>query len=509
MTGRKLARILILFLGQCLSGICMSGQVGNMQMTTGIPEVVMGDMISTKDSGFIVAGKVLDNGINEFFIQKYDSLAGWSWTTKFNTPDLQFAGPVSERPGGGYFALLRGYQNCVLLALDVYGSLLWQQSFRGRPLSIAATMDSGAAVVISIDDTVGIDKVVTMLVKLDKSGSLLWARQHPYPHHFYDVQETNDGGLLLSGDVNGILNRTVLLMKTDAEGSPTWKREYPGVLAVENYRLRKGVSDNFIIGGAPDWDSTLSQMDLLYVNLQGEVQRRLRLYIDFQFRVPDFHVLPNGELLISGDFYENYVCPFTARFDSTGHIIMKRKYVSVKNTVTHRGVVIGGGQVVVGGFLPYLTNIPLQGFLIRTDNEGSTACLDSTFFMSVITDTPSSVIIPCTDSLWNPSAVSSVSAAGSSPVLFYDCIMAPVSPILTQAPALLYPQPSSDIVMLRIPLDNEEQLFLAASDGRMLPIQFTRSGDYLEIPLSHIPPGMYLLNYRSRRSSWSGKLIKY
>lgn len=92
------------------------------------------------------------------------------------------------------------------------------------------------------------------MVKIDSDGNTMWT--HTYGgsdgEKAYSVQQTADGGYILTGVAGPIGNRDVYLVKTDANGDLLWAQTYGGSGWDFGRSVRQTSDGGYIIAGYGD-----------------------------------------------------------------------------------------------------------------------------------------------------------------------------------------------------------------------------------------------------------------
>ncbi len=133
------------------------------------------------------------------------------------------------------------------------------------------TSDSGFIVTGCMElDTTSLFPVVLWILKTDASGNEEWSKiygdtgQYIGPHMGYFVQQTADGGYIITGKHSFSGNRTWLL-KTDPQGDTLWTRDY-GIS--EGHCVQELKDGGYIVTGRTMWDDL--SMFLLKTSSAGE-----------------------------------------------------------------------------------------------------------------------------------------------------------------------------------------------------------------------------------------------
>jgi len=76
-----------------------------------------------------------------------------------------------------------------------------------------------------------------------------------------------------------------------------------------------------------------------------------------------------------------------------------------------------------------------------------------------------------------------------------------------QQPLKIYPNPSIDRVRIDLPNTNENLLKISIHNLQGL-IVFARNGSQKEIDISHVAQGTFMIQARTSRNIYTGKLLK-
>ena len=190
----------------------------------------------TSDGGYIITGTTeLDSVINIYLI-KTDNLGDTLWTRSFgNSFSYEIGYSVQQTTDGGYIicgstSSLMNY--IYVIKTDSSGNIVWTHTYGDGEedvgYSIQQTSDGGYIMTGKIEDN-GINGVLgesdLYLIKIDSLGDTTWTEKFDSGNWNsdigYSVQETNNGGYVISGSTDSWSGLYVYLIKTDFQGNIT------------------------------------------------------------------------------------------------------------------------------------------------------------------------------------------------------------------------------------------------------------------------------------------------
>jgi hypothetical protein len=248
----------------------------------------------TSDGGYIIAGSTsyapYPDEANVYLV-KTNSSGDTLWTRSYreenNAPSVQQTSDGGYVIAGAYgYNPQAGRSSAYLVKTNSMGERLWKKAYRaGRGdaigynegKSVQQTSDGGYIIAGMSSQYSSLLTFNIYLVKTNPSGDTLWTKTYggEYSDEGYSVQETSDGGYIVTGCANrshGSTKADVYLLKTNASGDTLWTRTYGG--ADEDYgRSVQQVSDGgYIIAG---WTRSFGAGDndayLLKTNTSGDL----------------------------------------------------------------------------------------------------------------------------------------------------------------------------------------------------------------------------------------------
>ncbi|HKR04408.1 MAG TPA: T9SS type A sorting domain-containing protein [Bacteroidia bacterium] len=293
---------------------------------------------------------------------------------------------VQQVPGGGYIiagsttSYGAGDEDVYLIRVDQYGNPLWSKTFGGTGPDwvgfVKQTSDGGFIICSSTSFVANNNNVY--LIKTDSSGNLLWSKTYggASPDAGYDVQQTTDGGYIISGVTQSFGGgiEDVFLIRTDSGGNLLWSKTFGDIGYQLGYAVRQTSDGGFIIAGAistftTDWDIYLIKTDsngnMLWTKvidiIDGDVANAIRQTTDGGYIIAGWtESFGAGQ----GDFY-------LIKTDISGNILWTKTYggpntefaYSVEQTTD-------GGYIVAGSTLSFGAG-GFDYYLVKTDTIGN------------------------------------------------------------------------------------------------------------------------------------------
>ena len=216
----------------------------------------------TSDGGYIVAGYTNSYGSGSYdvLLLKTDSDGNKLWRQTFGEGYDDRGYSIQQTSDGGF--VIAGYTysfdsdsyDMWLLKTNIVGDTQWTKTYGGtgtdKGYSVQQTSDGGFIISGVTTAEYGFD---IMVVKTDPTGEEEW--NQVFGNILHDmglsVDQTLDGGFVVVGytEIFGSGDEDVLLLKLNADGSPDWEKTFGGNGIDHGYSVQQTNDDGFMIIG--------------------------------------------------------------------------------------------------------------------------------------------------------------------------------------------------------------------------------------------------------------------
>ncbi len=350
------------------------------------------DVIETSDGGYLIVGYTMSYGALEkdIYLVKTDQNGDVIWTRTFDSGfewANEWAESVVEAEDGG-FVFTGVYtgdflsKDVLLMKVDSNGDSLWARLF-GEGNSdyghcVRSTDDGGYIIVGSNghSDHYG-EWSYAYLIKTNAIGEQQWVREYPHGDPGYCVQQTFDGGYIISSQSNLTYSR-LLLLKTDYTGEIQWERLYNGSQHTRGYCVLQTPDSGYVVSGHR-WPA-VGGIYLAKFNNVGDRLWYLSLGnagIDYGYKSK---ILPDGGFILAGvittesDNKDVYIVRTDCNGDTIWTVSFGGEYEEVGRgiDVTSDGNYIVAGHTLSygsGGMDMYVLKITGQSTLIELSSD--------------------------------------------------------------------------------------------------------------------------------------------
>lgn len=215
----------------------------------------------TFDNGYIIAGSADSAYLSNFYLLKIDSLGSVMWVHDFGTLSKEYGVDVEQSSDSG-FVIIGKTDNEIFPALhndlyviktDKFGNLVWNKTYFGIQAdeggaSIHLTNDGGYILTGYKGNFINY-LTNFWLIKINAVGNQTWAKTYGIGSGKYGKQ-TSDGGYILTGIYGSGSNSQILLIKTDSIGIVQWEKVFERIPMYNIPQAVQQTSDGgFIVTG--------------------------------------------------------------------------------------------------------------------------------------------------------------------------------------------------------------------------------------------------------------------
>jgi hypothetical protein len=197
----------------------------------------------TSDGGYIVAGgkgySADANDPHDLLIMKINSLGDTIWAKRYGGNNDEFVNNMVRTNDGGFIlvggtnSFGNGDYDILLTQIDSSGNLLWSKAYGGAledaGMDILQTSDGGY-IVDGVTKNFGAGAYSTLLMKVDSSGNIQWARNYgeSIDYQLTALAQNSNKEIIIVG-IQGVFtssDRHGCVIKTDSSGSIIWSKKY-------------------------------------------------------------------------------------------------------------------------------------------------------------------------------------------------------------------------------------------------------------------------------------------
>ncbi|MDP8208528.1 MAG: T9SS type A sorting domain-containing protein [Candidatus Electryonea clarkiae] len=257
----------------------------------------------TNDGGYIITGESWSLNFDDWYdvwLLKTDSAGNEEWNQTFGTENLDVGESVQQTSDGGYVIAgntqtnYSGEDDAFLIKTDSTGHEVWTQTFGSRYYddffySVNQTNDGGYIITGGTESS-GDDWVDVWLIKTDSRGNEEWSRTFGGNDYEigHSVQQTDDGGYIITGETwsSGAGRSDLWVVKTDSIGNEEWTQTFGGTHNEQGFSVQQTNDEGYIITGET-WSFGNGWVDVWLIRLDNAAND----IIETTLNIPDKYTL--------------------------------------------------------------------------------------------------------------------------------------------------------------------------------------------------------------------------
>ena len=235
----------------------------------------------TVDGGYIIIGSTGSDYYYDAWLIKTDPKGTEEWNQTFGGDNKDYGNSVQQTIDGGYIitgeisSSGNGSSDVLLIKIDQQGQEEWIQTFGGSDYDIGNSIEQtydGGYIITGSTRSYGNGSSDVLLIKTDQQGQEEWIQTFGggYIDIGNSIKQTSDNGYIITGYTQSYGNgsRDVWLIKTNSQGNEEWNQTFGGSYVDIGNSIQQTIDGGYIITGSRGTDY-YSDLWLIKTDYQG------------------------------------------------------------------------------------------------------------------------------------------------------------------------------------------------------------------------------------------------
>jgi uncharacterized delta-60 repeat protein len=343
----------------------------------------------TSDGGYVMTGETwrFGAGSSDVFVIKLDSSGNLSWAKTIGGTSDDYGRFIQQTSDGGY--VITGYtssfgaeyNDVLVIKLDSSGNLSWAKIIGGTSYdygrSIQQTSDGGY-VITGYTQSFGAGYYDVFVIKLNSSGNLSWAKTigGKLGDSGNSIQQTSDGGYVITGGTSsfGAGEDDVFVIKLDSSGNLSWAKTIGGTNYDYGYSIQQTSDGGYVITGKTSSFGT-GEDDVFVIKLDssGNLSWAKTIGGTDDDRGLSIQQTSDGGYVITGytsSFGAGYGDAFVIKLDSSGNLSWAKTMGGTNYDVGYSIHQTSDGGYIITGSTEFSRRVYGYIFVIKLDSSG-------------------------------------------------------------------------------------------------------------------------------------------